>query len=161
MKKKSAKNKEKVKTALKKKAKALATKENVVMLLIVCVLLAAVIIRAPFALKKEAESKTWRNARYMQNAISIYYGDHAGNWPQSAADIVPSNIEKILPELIKKKDTFKVIEEKIEVDVKANTEPAFITGEGGWVFLPQTGGFFLNVKGKDSKGKEYWKYGYE
>ena len=144
--------------ALKKKS--WYTRENGIMLAILILLIAAVLIKAPAAMRDDRENRTMMHARYMLNALSIYYGGHMGVWPSALSDLVPANIEQILPEEFTGKNTVTVINEPVEADLKSDAEPAFINGEGGWIYVPSNGGFFLNIKGKDSKGRPYWKYGH-
>lgn len=143
------------------KSKPWFTRENGVMLGILVLLIVGALVKAPAAMREDRENKTLLHARYMLNAISIYYGGHAGEWPKTLDDLVPLNIEKILPEAFTGSAQIKTVAEAADADLKTDAEPEFISGEGGWVYVPANGGFYLNLKGRDSKGRALWKYGHQ
>ena len=127
--------------------------------IVLLVALAIIFYRPPYHQNyergKQAASKGYLEA--LQANILIYYNDKEGRWPKKLEDLVPDYIDNIPKE--------RITESSAVVNLKGKPKgldkeyPDFITGSGGWVYFPQTGEIFLNVKGKDWMGRYFWEYG--
>jgi tetratricopeptide (TPR) repeat protein len=93
----------------------------------------------------------------LKSAISIYFGDHSGIWPETLQALIPEYIKEIPKDPFKKSDNVINLKGRFETAMI----PDFITDEGGWIYSKDEGVIFYNIQGKDSKGKFYYFYGYE
>lgn len=137
----------------------------IVAILLVVIVIAGGIVAAvafPTFIKykgKAMESATKANRQVLVSTMALYYSDTGGKWPGKIEELVPSYMEEIPAEKITGSRAVKVARGSVEVDFNSDSEPQFITGEGGWVYVPNLGQIFVNLKGKDSNGVPYWKYG--
>jgi hypothetical protein len=106
------------------------------------------------------EMRTEEYLRVIRVAVHIFFSKYDGLYPERIdtppfIGDTPENFMKELPcEEITGSNKVLTIE-KIQPGKK---EEDYIDGTGGWLYFPQTGEVYLNLKGKDSRGKEYSKY---
>jgi len=146
---------------------------QVALILILCVMpffavaflgvLAAIAIpRFAQMLEKSREGATKGNLGSIESAMSIYYGDHQGQWPANLEkDLVPKYLAAIPP--VKATGAF-VAGGKSPV---GNSVTPVVRGQApttsgsGWLYDSALGKVYVNSTVKDSKGVPYSFYGFE
>ena len=98
-------------------------------------------------MKLSYEGATRGNLAAIRSAITIYYSEKEGTWPRD----ITSGFEKYLSPLPPEKIT------------GSNRVVNEFDGKGGWYYIndpknAKCGCIFVNIEGKDSKGKEYKDY---
>ena len=98
-------------------------------------------------LKMGDEGATRGNLSVLRTVVALYYGDKGAKFPKTIAELVPEYLLKEVPF------------DEITVSNKVVTE---FDGTGGWYYVTQRGSdqgeVYLNLNGKDSRGKPYRDY---
>ena len=122
--------------------------------------------------EKSREAATRGNINAIKSAISIYYGDHEGVWPDTldVSDRTPGyGFGYYLPVMPKVKVTCpsddKINPAGNEVMYKSFAdEPSLAesnTPGRGWRYEVETGRIWINSSATDSDGVSYTTYGYQ
>lgn len=95
------------------------------------------------AIKRSKEGQTKGNLGAIRSAISIYYGDNEGVWPDDlTTEEFRNYIMPIPPERI----------------TNSNKISKIFDGTGGWYYNSRNGEIKVNLNGVDSRGFSFMDY---
>ena len=92
--------------------------------------------------KLEKEGSIISKLAALRSAITIYYSEKEGKWPQNLSKGFENYLTPIPTEVITGSNK---ISDKLD-------------GSGGWFYNKETGEIKVNLNGKDSKGNDYCAY---
>ena len=135
--------------------------ELMIVVAIIGILAAVAIPKFANMLEKAKEGATKGNLGALKSAISIYYGDNEGDWPDQLAGKFDDYMDRIPPVKVKHPGAgFQLAGDSNAVTVHLTTA-TFATNTDGWRYNSQTGDIWLNNAQTDSKGTNYSYYGTE
>ena len=109
---------------------------------------------------KAKEASTKGNLGVMRSALSIYYGDQEGRYPQDLGQLIENG--KYIQEIpLARTPGFH--DDSNEVHVIQSTSISDVTDEGGWGYVaneqfPEWGAIVVNCTHTDSRGKAWAEY---
>ena len=165
---------------MKKTQKGFTLIELMIVVAIIGILAAIAIPKFAQMLEKSREGATKGNISAIKSAISIYYGDHEGEWPDNLTEegsVGWSFLESYMDDLPKVKVTGNNESNSANttsVNPSGSTFSAFyflpdtsviesgVTDTGGsWIYQVATGKIWVNSSLQDSKGDYYTTFGYQ
>jgi len=150
--------------------------ELMIVVAIIGILAAIAIPRFAQMLEKAREGSTKGNIGAIKSAVSIYYGDWEGVWPETLSVGIATSFSlymDVIPEVkvthpwnsLINPDGGRVVSTTTmnEPAATTTTKPGTnIPGDGyGWLYNSTTGNVWVNNISKDSKQVPYSLYGYE
>ncbi len=111
-------------------------------------------------LEKAREASTQGSYSAIFNAIAAYEIDN-GQWPKKIDQ--PPFIGQYLGAMpaIRIKGKRNTHVEYYSFSKKGKIDPGKLKFTGGWAYDPSSGTLVLDLEGKDSRGTEYWMYGFK
>ncbi len=141
--------------------------ELMIVVAIIGILAALALPKFAQLVEKSREAATKGNLNALIGAISIYYGDKEGIWPEYLGVPLGGSFVNYLEKVPMVKATHSGIGTAGTNESPAGTVVQYTTDEGtfalggtGWRYNDMTGHVFVNSATTDSKGVPYSTYGY-
>jgi prepilin-type N-terminal cleavage/methylation domain-containing protein len=148
-----------------KKLQGFTLIELMIVVAIIGILAAVAVPRFSDMLEKAREGATKGNAGAIKSAISIYYGDTSGVWPNDLTRGFSRYLDDIPAVKITHPGTMGGITLVGNVTSVLNTSgtayTAIATNGDGWRYNSSNGDIWVNNSQTDLKGVVYSMYGYE
>ncbi|PKL92307.1 MAG: hypothetical protein CVV21_03065 [Candidatus Goldiibacteriota bacterium HGW-Goldbacteria-1] len=144
--------------------------ELMIVVAIIGILSAVAIPKFSDMLEKSREGATKGNVGAIKSAVSIYYGDNQGQFPEdldTAPDKFGAYLDRMPPVKVKGQHNPNPLKGTV-ITVTVDTEKALATKSDnigldtdGWRYNNKSGDVWLNNAQPDTKGVTYSIYGYE
>jgi len=143
--------------------------ELMIVVAIIGILSAVAIPKFSDMLEKSREGATKGNVGAIKSAVSIYYGDNQGIFPDdldTALNKFGAYLDRMPPVKVRGPNTFKLSGTDISVTIDTDKALALVadniaTNTDGWRYNNKTGDVWVNNSQPDTKGVTYSLYGYE
>jgi prepilin-type N-terminal cleavage/methylation domain-containing protein len=147
-----------------RKQKGFTLIELMIVVAIIGILAAVAIPKFAQMLEKAREGATKGNVGAIKSAVSIYYGDNTGAFPQSLTDASFKNYLAAIPPVKVTHSGVAFVLAGTATTVSVVTESPFVTiaaNTDGWKYNSASGDVWVNNSQTDTKSAVYSMYGYE
>jgi general secretion pathway protein G len=148
-----------------RKQKGFTLIELMIVVAIIGILAAVAIPKFAQMLEKAREGATKGNVGAIKSAVSIYYGDNTGAFPQSLTDASFKNYLAAIPPVKATHSgvAFVLVGTATTVSVVTESVPfvTIATNTDGWKYNYASGDVWVNNSQTDTKTVAYSMYGYE
>jgi general secretion pathway protein G len=139
--------------------------ELMIVVAIIGILAALALPKFASLVEKSREAASKGNLNSMRSAISIYYGDTEGTYPDFLFTLPSYTFSKYLESIPPVKATHSGIgigisESPSGTNVLHTTDEAILVTGTGWRYDKSNGHIFVNSSARDSKDSAYSTYGY-
>ena len=139
--------------------------ELMIVVAIIGILAALALPKFASLVEKSREAASKGNLNSMRSAISIYYGDTEGTYPDLLFTSVTYTFSKYLEVIPPVKATHSGIgigisESPSGTNVLHTTDESMLVTGTGWRYNSANGHIFVNSSARDSKDSAYSTYGY-
>ncbi len=141
---------------MKRNNKGFTLIELMIVVAIIGILAAVAMPRFANLIRKSNEGATKGKLGALRSALSIYYADNEGTWPDGLAEMCAilddaGSASKYLNEIPKR----KVMGGYGGDDTASEVDGSTPDGTTGWMYSPTTGDVMVNVAGTDTKGVRF------
>jgi prepilin-type N-terminal cleavage/methylation domain-containing protein len=139
--------------------------ELMIVVAIIGILAALALPKFAQLVEKSREAATKGNINSVQSAVSIYYGDTEGLYPDYLETTAAYTMSRYLDKMPSVKAThsgigFGTTESPSGTKVVYSANEAIAATDVGWLYNNGDGKIFINTIATDSKGLPYSTYGY-
>ena len=136
--------------------------ELMIVVAIIGVLAAVAIPKYSSMMEKSREGATRGNFGSILSAVSMYYADNRGVWPDDISAVAFTKYIGAIPAVKVTHpnggNQLSGVSNAVEINT---TNSAFSASTDGWRYNPNTGGIWVNNSQTDSAGTVYSMYGYD